>query len=164
MHLHPASAADADLVYRIKHEAYAAHAVAAYGLWDEEFQRQLTEGNLPQTRLMRVGATVIGWIAVEHDPEADEIIDLHVRPAYQNRGYGAAALRRVIAEAEAAQRPLRLRVLTRNPARALYQRLGFAVTGESATHVTMTRADCGSARPAGSSGQGFDVLDAQRDS
>lgn len=58
-------------------------------------------------------------------------------PAYQRRGIGAAILRDVIAEARAGGHAVALRVLKVNPARRLYERLGFAVVGESDTHYLM---------------------------
>jgi hypothetical protein len=53
------------------------------------------------------------------------------------RGVGSAIVRDVLARGRAARMPVRLRVLRTNPARRVYERLGFAVTRESATHVEM---------------------------
>ncbi|MBW2281099.1 MAG: hypothetical protein JRG76_01380 [Deltaproteobacteria bacterium] len=46
-------------------------------------------------------------------------------------------VRDVLARASRRDLPVRLRVLRVNPARELYARLGFAQTGESATHYEL---------------------------
>lgn len=42
-------------------------------------------------------------------------------------------------EADRSDKPVRLRVLKVNPARRLYQRLGFRIVDEDETHYTMLR-------------------------
>jgi ribosomal protein S18 acetylase RimI-like enzyme len=60
-------------------------------------------------------------------------------PSHQGAGLGTLLLYSLLGEADAARAPIRLRVLRTNPARRLYERLGFAVAGESATHFLMER-------------------------
>jgi ribosomal protein S18 acetylase RimI-like enzyme len=45
----------------------------------------------------------------------------------QRRGLGAELLKRLFVEAKESHLPIRLRVLAVNPAKALYERLGFVV-------------------------------------
>lgn len=67
---------------------------------------------------------VVGFIACSED----ELAWLYVHPDVQRRGVGAALCRHALARRGNA--PMELEVLVGNePARALYQRLGFAVTG-----------------------------------
>jgi ribosomal protein S18 acetylase RimI-like enzyme len=51
-------------------------------------------------------------------------------PEHQRYGIGASLIRQVQASAATRGLPVRLNVLKVNPARALYERLGFAVVGE----------------------------------
>jgi ribosomal protein S18 acetylase RimI-like enzyme len=139
MDLQDASERDADLVYDIKHLAYADYAVEAYGAWDEAFQRAYTKKNLPLTRLMVVNREVIGWIAAERGAPEVDIVDVHVLPGHQRRGYGLAAIRIVLGEAEAMGKAVTAGVLRNNSARSLYERLGFVPTGETKTHILMRR-------------------------
>ena len=53
-----------------------------------------------------------------------------IMPEHQRHGIGASLLRQVQASAASRGLPVRLNVLKVNPARALYERLGFAVVGE----------------------------------
>ncbi len=139
MNLKAAYDADADLVYCIKRDAYSETATRAYGTWDEAFQRRSTREHLPSTRLIVVDDAVVGWIAVKHFEGEDAIIDLHVLPTHQRRGYGRAVLQVVIDEAGSQGKAVSLHVLKINPSRVLYERLGFAATGETSTHVVMRR-------------------------
>ncbi len=136
--LEPAAEADAELVYRIKFEAYADYAARAYGRWDEEFHRQFTRRNLPYTRLLRVGNETVGSIVVKPLEEHDDIIDLHVLPIHQRKGLGKATVQAVLAEARAKGKSVSLGVLKINPSRTLYERLGFVAADETATHILMT--------------------------
>ncbi len=58
---------------------------------------------------------------------ADElrVVDLAILPSHRGLGIGSALLADVIAEAQAAGLPIRLHVEPWNPARRLYERLGF---------------------------------------
>jgi len=56
---------------------------------------------------------------------------------------GAALVRGVTAVADVRGLPVRLQVLKINPARRLYERLGFVVTGETETHDLMARPPSG---------------------
>ncbi|MCV2371068.1 GNAT family N-acetyltransferase [Roseateles oligotrophus] len=59
------------------------------------------------------------------------IHQLQIAPLLQGRGLGAALLRQLQGEASAAGAGLSLGVLKRNPAQALYRRLGFVDDGEN---------------------------------
>lgn len=139
MKLQAACDADADLVYCIKRDAYSEYATRAYGRWDEAFQRRFTQDHLPSIRLMVVDDVVVGWIAVTQSEDAEEIVDLHVPPRHQRRGYGCAALQAVIDEASLREKAVTLQVLKINPSRGLYERHGFVATGETSTHIVMRR-------------------------
>jgi len=137
MALKHASESDAELVYNIKHGAYAAYTIEAYGTWDEEFQRRYTRQNLPHTRLIVAHDTVVGWIAAAQKEHEVEILDIHVLPPHQRNGYGRAAISGIIRDASVERKAVSMGVLKNNPCRALYERLGFVATGETRTHVLM---------------------------
>ena len=60
-------------------------------------------------------------------------------PGFHGRGLGTRLLRRVLAHADARGVPVRLTVLRPNPARRLYERLGFVRTKEDEQRVWMER-------------------------
>ena len=61
-----------------------------------------------------------------------------ISPEMQGQGLGAGLLRDLFATAAGHGLPIRLQVLRFNPARHLYERLGFAVVGETPTHYLMS--------------------------
>lgn len=107
-------------------------------------EHQLASGVVPseQERLRRVLARFecaevvldsgkpVGLLKVARDGTGWELVQIQLSPAVQRAGVGSQLIRGVIAEARAAGASLRLSVLKANPARALYERLGFAVFRE----------------------------------
>jgi GNAT superfamily N-acetyltransferase len=69
------------------------------------------------------------------------IVDIALTPPYRGRGLGTRLLRGLIAEAEQSGRPLSIHVEIHNPARRLYERLGFRPAGDSGeVYLRMERA------------------------
>lgn len=79
----------------------------------------------------------VGSLMVGRTDSEIRLIDIALLPEYQNAGIGTAVIRELQDEAAAAGKPLCLSVAVGNPARRLYERLGFAVTGETGTHYAM---------------------------
>lgn len=61
-------------------------------------------------------------------------------PGWQKRGLGQAVLEELLADADAQGAEVHLTVFSFNPARRLYERLGFEVTGGSEERLLMRRA------------------------
>ena len=62
---------------------------------------------------------------------------IYILPEHQSRGIGTHLVSELLAGARAAGLAVRLRVLKGNPARRLYEKLGFTVTREIETHDYM---------------------------
>jgi ribosomal protein S18 acetylase RimI-like enzyme len=72
--------------------------------------------------------------------EADYLLgEFYLLPRFHRRGIGSRLMRRMLATADAEGLPVRLQVIKINPAKALYERHGFRVHGETATHFLMER-------------------------
>ena len=71
------------------------------------------------------------------------IVDIALLPPYRGRGLGTALLRRLMDEADEGQKSLTIHVETNNPARSLYDRLGFREAADRSpaggVHVLMER-------------------------
>lgn len=137
--LRPATDADHAWLRAMKELTMRPYVEQTWGRWeaavqDEHFRRGYASGDWQV--IVAKGADA-GLLSVQR--RADEIflglIEIH--PRHQRQGLGTRILRQLQSEAAASARPLRLRVLRVNPARRLYERLGFTVTGESATHTMM---------------------------
>ena len=61
-----------------------------------------------------------------------DLIQIQLAPSLQGQGFGAQIIQSVISEARDAGASLKLDVLKVNPARRLYERLGFTVITETA--------------------------------
>jgi ribosomal protein S18 acetylase RimI-like enzyme len=79
----------------------------------------------------------VGLLKVSRDGNDWKIIQVQLLTELQGKGLGEKLLQQVIDEAGAAVASLTLDVLKANPARSLYERLGFVVEGESDCEYTM---------------------------
>lgn len=118
-----------------------AYVAATWG-WDEEVQRAIFRERFApdSSRIVVVDGRGVGVLAVERRATDRFFANLAIAPTIQGRGLGAAILRGVLADAARDAAPTRLHVLHVNPARRLYERLGFVVEGETSTHYLMVAA------------------------
>ena len=137
----PARPSDREFARQLNHAAYRDVVTRQFGRWDEadqdlRFADKWEQGGYRIVRLARdpVGAL---WTTVE--PHDLFINDVQVLPARQGAGIGAAVVERVIAEGDGLGLPVRLQVLRENRARALYERLGFRVYGDTELPFLMRR-------------------------
>jgi len=140
--LRPASRDDLDFLFGVLEASLGAYVEQTFGAWRREEQRaRFFERTDPAThRIVERAGEPIGCLAVRWLPGEVRLDRVLLLPAAQNQGIGSRLVAEVLAEAAAAGLPVRLRVLRANPAQRLYERLGFAVTGYTETHVLMEHA------------------------
>ena len=107
--------------------------------WDEHWQvRHFRERFDASTRqVIQYDGTDIGFIDVEEREDHFSLGFIGISPDYQRRGIGTFLIHDLLRKAAARGLPVTLQVLKGNPARALYERLGFELTGETDTHYLM---------------------------
>ena len=88
--------------------------------------------------IVRAGAD-IGWLQSAARDGALFLAQLFVDGACQRRGIGTEVMHRLIAEANQAGQPIMLGVVKSNPAKRLYERLGFRTTHEDGRKYYMRR-------------------------
>jgi ribosomal protein S18 acetylase RimI-like enzyme len=76
------------------------------------------------------GAERVGLLKLARDEGHWHLVQIQIVPQLHGQGLGKELLSAVIAEARQAGVPLALNVLHANPARRLYERLGFRVVKE----------------------------------
>jgi GNAT superfamily N-acetyltransferase len=81
----------------------------------------------------------IGRLYVQERETQLHIVDIALVPQERGRGVGQALLESLICEASAARKAVGIFVESYNPARRLYERLGFAPIGEQSVYVEMER-------------------------
>lgn len=69
--------------------------------------------------------------------DACHLIDIALLPQYRGRGIGTQVLQQMCVEARGAGKTVRLSVRPENPARRLYERLGFRATASDMTQIVM---------------------------
>ena len=80
-----------------------------------------------------------GRLYVDRWPREIRIVDISLLPEYRGRGLGTRLLREIIAEGDAAGKPVSIHVEIHNPARRLYDRLGFVPVEENGAYLLMRR-------------------------
>jgi ribosomal protein S18 acetylase RimI-like enzyme len=136
----PAETRDFDFLYGLHKAAMRAHVEDAYGPWDEGFQREhFRQRFIPsEVRVIQLDGTDVGMLRIQQRAEELFLAAVEVLPAFQRRGIGSLVIRALVEEAAALGKPVALQVLKANIlARALYQRLGFGVTGETEKHYIL---------------------------
>lgn len=89
--------------------------------------------------VVELDGLAIGRLYLADLGEELRIVDIALLPMWCGRGIGSALLADVLAEADAAARPVSLHVEHWNPARRLYERLGFVPVSEDSVYVLMRR-------------------------
>jgi ribosomal protein S18 acetylase RimI-like enzyme len=80
-----------------------------------------------------------GRLYVHRGPRDIRIMDIALAPEFRRRGIGTTLLRGLMEEADSSGRNLSIHVEMNNPARSLYDRLGFRPAGEHGVYVLMER-------------------------
>lgn len=82
--------------------------------------------------VIEVDGAPAGRLYVARWPAEIRIMEIALLEPFRGRGVGTALLRSLIEEADASARALSIHVEVDNPARSLYERLGFAPAAEQA--------------------------------
>ena len=100
------------------------------------FRRQW---NANETRIIMLEGADIGWLQSATREGIFFLAQLFIDAAYQKRGIGTEVMHRLIGEATARKEAMTLGVVKINPAKRLYDRLGFRVTHEDHRKFYMRR-------------------------
>lgn len=140
--LRASSTDDADFLYRVHRAAMQTHVMQTWGQWDEAWQSQYFHEHFNPTtcQIILFQEQDIGVLCTERRATDIFLSTIELLPAYQGQGIGTELIRALMDEAHQKGVPLTLQVLRVNPARKLYERLGFVVTGVTATHYLMSAA------------------------
>lgn len=124
-----ATSAAIDFLFNLHRQTFYSYVEQIWG-WDEErrttdFPKELSES--PFTMVRYVGEDV-DCISVMDAGEALDLNYIAILPDFQSKGLGTQLVRSLKNQAIAKEIPIQLRVLKVNPAKRLYERLGFKAT------------------------------------
>jgi ribosomal protein S18 acetylase RimI-like enzyme len=137
--LRPATVDDVDWLYTLHRAALGRYVAETWG-WDEDAQAQFFRRQFDPTRRQVIvcDGCDAGFLDVERRDDCVALVNIELAPDWQGRGVGSQIIRGLLEEACWWGVPVRLQVLRVNDrARSLYERLGFVVIGETATHFQM---------------------------
>jgi GNAT superfamily N-acetyltransferase len=142
--LRQATDADIEFVRELKCSGLRPYVEKLWG-WDADDQeRRFRASFVPdRQKIISYRGEDVGMLQVEEGEDSLVLAGLYVAAGHRSKGLGSAIIRDVLTEAARLGKPVRLRVLRPNPARALYERLGFRVVEESATHFSMEMPSAG---------------------
>jgi GNAT superfamily N-acetyltransferase len=104
--------------------------------WDEDWQLQYFDNNFDKNngKILVFDNVDIGFYRVTEEQNETFLVSVLILPEFQKKGIGTKLIKDLILTKT---NPIRLQVLKVNPARSLYERLGFKVISESETHFVM---------------------------
>jgi GNAT superfamily N-acetyltransferase len=137
--LRQAKATDAEFIYGLVEATMRVYVEQIWGSFSEEYNRKNIAESIGTGTysLIEHEGLDIGALAVERHSTHIQLTQIYILPSHQNRGIGTSLVRELVREAKETGRPLRLRVLSVNPARTLYEREGFMVTSVTPERVLM---------------------------
>jgi ribosomal protein S18 acetylase RimI-like enzyme len=140
--LRAASPPDAEFLFDLKRQALGGYVAQTWGRWDEQWQRHYFQQHFEpaQIQIILVSGQPVGMLSVVERLDRLELASIEILPAYQNRGIGSFLLKQLLERAGSLRVPVHLQVLKVNPARKLYERLGFRAIGQTETHLVMETA------------------------
>lgn len=128
--LRPATAADIPYLLELRRQTMTAHQLASGVEASEQERHERVQYRFDCAQIIELDARPVGTFKVTRDGLDWHLVQIQLTPSLQGQGIGAALIRQLMVEARAAGASLRLNVLHANPARRLYERLGFRITSE----------------------------------
>jgi ribosomal protein S18 acetylase RimI-like enzyme len=94
-------------------------------------QHQRVLQDFGSIQIISRGDTDIGMMKVVRHPDVWHLVQIQLLPRFQGAGSGALLIRDLLDSAREAEVPVALSVLKVNPAKRLYEQLGFRVVAET---------------------------------
>ncbi|KQV32312.1 hypothetical protein ASC97_01575 [Rhizobium sp. Root1203] len=132
----PAIETDKPFLVWLEEACMREYAVALWGSWSPHLNAR---NSIDDCQIIANDGHDVGCVTVEKHSDHLWLDELFIEPAFQRRGIGSKILWSVIADAEGLETPLRLSVLTTNPALDFYLRHGFRIHQETAERQYLVR-------------------------
>lgn len=135
----PATADDLPYLLALRRATMEPHLRASGADTSEDAHRARILHGFEHARILERDGAPIGLLKLHRGAHGWDLLQIQLDPALHGQGVGRRVLEEILAEAEAARVPVTLGVLKANPARRLYERLGFVQVGEDALEFRMRR-------------------------
>ena len=143
--LRRATPQDSLALHALNRSALGPYIEEIYGPWDEEVQTRFHREWFDARRLwvIEVAGDLVGVLDCTFHPDGLEVDRISIDPAHQGLGIGTAVLADLLELADRRGVPTRLEVFDINPARRLYERLGFVESNRVGRKIHMVRSTGG---------------------
>lgn len=130
-----ASTREEDLAFLAGNEAQA----QAFVQMQFNFQKRVYDAQFPAAEhsIILAGEQEIGRLLVDRTESENHLVDIALLTQFRGRGIGGSVIRELQQEAARDGKGMRLSVRQNNPARRLYERLGFTITGDDGAYFAM---------------------------
>jgi ribosomal protein S18 acetylase RimI-like enzyme len=107
--------------------------LSALGAWDEGAVMRRFEQNtiFSEVQIIEVGSVDAGWFQISDLGDRMDIAQIHLLEPYRSRGIGGEIIESICARAAERGLPVTLAVVRNNPAKALYERMGFEIEDDT---------------------------------
>jgi ribosomal protein S18 acetylase RimI-like enzyme len=123
-----ASEADFDTLLKLRLMTMPVHLEKAGLFLSQQEHKARVNEDYACSYLIRKEAEIVGMVKYQELADRFNIMQLQIFPVFQNQGIGHQVLKQLIQTRQT--KSIELTVLKDNPAKQLYQRLGFTTTGE----------------------------------
>ncbi len=132
------TALDQEWLYSLFRTTMQKHIESAWG-WDEPLQRISFNTSLPAThfKILLEDEIRIGGYHITTNSDHIVLDMILVEPQQQRKGYGQVMMEQIKREAFSKRRPIRLSVLSSNPAIEFHKSMGFEITNTDSKSVKM---------------------------
>ena len=135
----PATEADVPFLLALRRETMDAHLAASGALTTDAYHLERLMYRFECAEVLLADGVPSGLLKVARSAPCWEIVQIQLSQRLQGRGMGRVLLEQILAEAAVRGVDISLSVLKANPARGLYERLGFTVTSEDQLEFHMVR-------------------------
>lgn len=138
LNLRVATPEDYGFLFQLQRSTMKDYVQQTWG-WDETWQQEYFQQhfNPASCQIINSRGEDIGVLSVESGSEEILLHNIQLIPEYQGKGIGTSLINSILEEARQSGRQVALQVLKVNPARRLYERLGFIEIGQTETHYLM---------------------------
>jgi len=124
---------DTEFAYVARERSMRKYVEQTWGEWNEAHTKGQIAEDVFHSRLsiLEVNHEPVGLMRIDVHAMHVDIDQLFLLPEFQRRGIGTGLLQGILARAQDKNLPVRVWVLRVNPARTLYERMGFYVFEET---------------------------------
>ena len=127
----PAVEADIPFLLELRRQTMSEH-LRASGIEPSESERRVRVlASFDCAEIILLAGASVGLLKVVRGPDNWDLVQIQIVPEQQGRGFGSAILEKLLTDAVQAHVTVCLSVLKVNPARRLYERLGFRIVGQN---------------------------------